>query len=271
MPADTMIVSLPMYDLPELRARTRDWADGLLRHLEPEFGKGIIVAWDEPVVELWRSDQLLLSQSCGYPVTHDFADVLQPLATPIYSVPGCHGARYSSAIITKDNRLERSLPDFAGQRLALNGFDSQSGWAALRADVIAGNLPLPFFDSVVVTGSHRESIAKVHHEEADLAAIDAVTLALLANHAANELAGIQVLGWTRTAPSLPYVTAMNAGPERVESLRRVLLSAMGDPDLAPARSALHLQGFVLSKVADYREILDQPYLPAADIIASLRT
>ena len=73
------IASLPMYDLPELRSATDDWWRALARALRRA---GIDEAPDDlargvPRERAWRSPQLILTQTCGYPLRHRFAGVLR--------------------------------------------------------------------------------------------------------------------------------------------------------------------------------------------------
>jgi hypothetical protein len=67
------IASLPMYDLPEIRTATDQWWKRLADALRQEGIDGVPDA-------LWRGDDyrmpwthpdLLLSQTCGYPLTHE--------------------------------------------------------------------------------------------------------------------------------------------------------------------------------------------------------
>ncbi len=49
--------------------------------------------------EQWRSPDLLLSQTCGYPLTHALAGRVDLVATPCYGVRGCEGADYRSLVV----------------------------------------------------------------------------------------------------------------------------------------------------------------------------
>jgi len=81
-----MIASLPMYDLPELRTATDAWWSGMAAALRRA---GIDPVPDQltrvdSIAAVWRDPNLLLSQTCGYPLVREMADILQPVATPIY-------------------------------------------------------------------------------------------------------------------------------------------------------------------------------------------
>jgi ABC-type phosphate/phosphonate transport system substrate-binding protein len=240
-----LIASLPMYDPPALRRATDAWwaglarafraagIDGVPQHLERQLG----------LDEVWRHPSLLISQTCGYPLTHALAGQVRLVATPVYDVEGCQGASYRSAFVVRDGDPAERLADLRGRRVAVNAGDSQSGYNCLRhalAPLAEGG---PLFAEVVVTGGHGASLAAVRGNRADLAAVDAVTFSLAARSEPSAVAGLRVLGWSAPAPALPYVTRVGAGEAEVAALRDGLLQAAADPDLAAPRRALSLAGF----------------------------
>ncbi len=92
-----------MYDWPEVREATDSWAAGLARHLA-ELGlagieQGLVRASDHYAA--WARADLLLSQTCGYPLTHGFAKTLRLVATPHYRCDGCDGPRYRSIVFVR--------------------------------------------------------------------------------------------------------------------------------------------------------------------------
>ncbi len=50
------------------------------------------------------------------------------------------------------------------------------------------------------SGSHRQSLRELQQENADIAAIDCVTYALLQRHQPQALAGPVAIGWSPAAP-----------------------------------------------------------------------
>jgi len=91
----TGVASLPMYDLPEVRAHTATWwkavaaqlADAQLPLAVPQE---LLAPGDGADYRgAWRSDRLLLSQTCGLPFTTAFRSDLELVATPAYAAPGC--------------------------------------------------------------------------------------------------------------------------------------------------------------------------------------
>lgn len=236
---------LPMYDLPELRAATDLWWAGLASHVAAAGGGELprLPERPESVEDLWLAPDLGLAQTCGYPLTHALAGRVRYVATPCYGAPGCRGASYSSAILVRDQGLARDLPSLRGCRAAINDWNSQSGMSALRHAVAPLARNEAFFAAVVETGSHRASLAALRQRQADVAAVDCVTLELLRQVAPRELEGLRRLDWTLPAPGLPLITRAGATEEQLAALRAGLAAAFQDPALSQARSALLLMGF----------------------------
>lgn len=248
------LAALPMYDFPHLRgAHQALWATiaaGLAR-------RGIAapteLSWGLPLEDTWRSPDLLLGQTCGYPLVTRLRSDVKVVATPVYDAEGCDGAEHRSAIVVRMDGPWRALADLRGARCAINSHDSNSGMNLLRAEIaeIAGGAP--FFSNVLVTGAHRLSLAAVADSRADVAAIDCVTLQLLRD--AGEVGGdIRVLGWTRRSPSLPLVTRASATDAQVQALRDALREVSADPALSLARRALRIAHFAVLPEDAYNRI-----------------
>ncbi len=106
--------------------------------------------------------------------------------------------------------------------------------------------------------------------QADVAAIDCVTHALMARHDPDSVAGTRVLGETQSAPALPYVTGAGVGKDDWKRLRAALDRAIADPDLAPARDDLMIQGFADLSLRDYSIMLEMEAGAAAAGYAQLQ-
>ncbi len=252
------VASLPMYDLPEVRAATDAWWQGLARAFRRE---GLV---DVPEVldrrqnykEVWVSRDLLLSQTCGYPLKHSLDGRVQLVATPCYEVDGCEGPSYCSFVIVGADLPAGHVGDLKGLRCAINGAESQSGCNALRALVAGFSERGRFFGRVDVSGGHAASIALVASGQADVAAVDCVTHALIARDRPAALAGTRVLCRTASAPGLPYVTRGQADPDLLRRLRAGLERAVADPALTAARDTLLLTGMAVLPLSDYDRITD---------------
>lgn len=241
-----MIVSLPMYDWPEVAEATEAWAQGVLKHLD---GKARTRDRNPDYFSGWRQPDLLFSQTCGYPFTHEFRGKLTYVATPHYGIPGCEGPNYRSFIFAREHR---PLADFRGRRAAVNNPDSMSGMLALKlvfAPLAKGGR---FFSQVIESGGHIRSMIAVRDDKADICAIDAVCVALARRYRPDYLEGLVEIARAPMVPGLPFVTAPGNDPA---PLRQALAKAFADPDLASARKALFLAGHSVLAAEAYDLIL----------------
>jgi ABC-type phosphate/phosphonate transport system substrate-binding protein len=245
-----------MYDLPELREATDAWWSGLARALRRE---GIEEAPDRltrpPHTEdIWRCEDLLLSQTCGYNLIDGWRSRLSYVATPCYTAPGCAGPLYSSVILVPAESAAQTVSDLRGLRCVINGYGSHSGCNALRATIAPMAKDTRFFGSVVVSGSHVQSMAMLERGEADVSAIDCIVYALIARARPAISDRLRVLGWTLSAPVGPYVARHNVPKDFLRRLQHGLAEAMQDPSLALAREALLLSGIEVLPVDRYHAI-----------------
>ena len=194
-----------------------------------------------PLPALWRDPALLVGQTCGFPLVHDLANHVVPVGTPVYAVPGCSGPSYRSALIARVDDSRRSVSAFSGAPVAVNSFDSQSGWNAL-AHAVGGQAGATVLGPVILTGGHAGSIHAVANGRADWAAIDAVTWHLIARHTPEAVAGVVRFGWTAAVPGLPLVTAGGRSTAEVGAIADAIAAALASPDTAPARAALGIAG-----------------------------
>jgi ABC-type phosphate/phosphonate transport system substrate-binding protein len=252
------LACLPMYDLDPVRDATDAWWDGLARACRAEnFSDVPDELWRGGTREdFWRAPDLLLSQTCGYPLLKHFMAHLTLLATPIYGADGCYGANYCSLIVVHAESKAETLEDLRGGICAINDWDSQSGMNVLRHTLAPLAHDGRFFAGVKVAGKHQLSVAMIKRGEADVAAIDCVTHGLMSRHDPDSVAGTHVLAQTQAAPALPYVTAKHTNQTDRARLRAALNRALEDPDLADARDALMIKGFADPTLADYKIMLE---------------
>lgn len=203
----------------------------------------------------WRRPDLLLSQTCGFPMMTSLAGQVRYVATPRYRAFGCDGPFYSSAVVVRAGDHAESLADLAGRRVAFNAPDSQSGTNALRAMIAPLASGRSFFAEAIETGAHRASVAAVCAGRADVAAIDAVTWALLGRDQRDEVEGLRVLAFTCKAPGLPLVTALSTSPADLGRLRHAMAQACADKALAACLAELLIDGFEVLPPEAYEGIL----------------
>jgi ABC-type phosphate/phosphonate transport system substrate-binding protein len=250
-----MRAMISMYDMPERRPAIAAWWVGLMRHWQATGLRDIPESTqftDGDLYELWLAPDLFIAQTCGFPLTHRLKDRVTLVATPVYAVEGCAGGRYLSVIVARRESGVRSLDDVAGKVAAINGHDSQSGWNALRHSLIGKGAPA----RIVETGGHRKSVAAVREGRADVAAIDCVTYAGLQQLAPEEVAPLQIIARSASAPALPYVTRRDIAPGDLEKLRAGLRAAMADPALADTRAAVQIAGIEIMPLQAYDRMLE---------------
>lgn len=242
------------YDLPELReAQDAFWAAVARRLLDgglpfaPER-----LTRDLPPEVLWTHPDLILAQTCGYTLATRLQGQVQLVATPLYRVRGCDGGDQRSAIVVRADHLANSLDDLRGGRCAVNDLMSDSGANRLRAEIAPLAHGRAFFSAVNITGSHLASLTAVARDDADLAAIDSVTLAHLARWRPELVAQVRVLTWTVRTPGAPLITSLRTDLEHLALLREALADVARDPALRATRDVLLLDGFEVVPVRHYR-------------------
>lgn len=250
-----MRAMISMYDMPERRPAIEAWWTGIVRHWQAAGLRDIPETAHTPdseLYELWQAPDLFIAQTCGFPLTHRLKDRVTLVATPVYAVDGCAGGRYYSVIVARQESDVRSIDDVAGKVAAINGYDSQSGWNALRHSLIGKGAPA----RILETGGHRRSVAAVRDGRADVAAIDCVTYAGLEALAPQEIAPLRIIARSASAPALPFVTRRDVAPADLEKLRAGLRAAMIDPALAEPRAAMQLEGMEIVPLQAYDRLLE---------------
>ncbi len=252
-----MIATLPMYDWSEVRQATDAWWAGVARHLRGEnFEAPDRLTRSGDASAQWRRPDLLVSQTCGFPLMHDLNGQLEVLATPVYDVEGCSGTSYSSVIVVSADGGVSRLEDLEGATAAYNAVDSLSGHLALKCVVAPLSKDGRFFKQLMKSGSHRASMQLVCDAKADVAAIDCVSYALARRHRPELAAGLAVIAHGPAAPALPYVTAAGRPAGEIERLKHALSAAAADPALAVPREALSVAGLEFLPPDAYHRVLD---------------
>ncbi|MFL5333429.1 MAG: phosphate/phosphite/phosphonate ABC transporter substrate-binding protein [Geminicoccaceae bacterium] len=247
------MASLPMYEHPAVRSAMDIWWAALAEALSAR-GVAAPSSLDRRAAyaDVWLEPGLVLSQTCGYPFVTRLQGRVQLVATPVYRVPGCKGARYRSVLVVRNDHPAQALAELRGRRAAFNGTDSQSGHNALRRAVAPLASQGRFFSSTIANGSHLASAADVASGASDLCAIDCVTWAMLGRHEAALVRKLRVFSHAPSAPALPLITGA-ATP--LDAVREALAAVMADPKLAATREVLLLDHVEYLDAAHYDEIL----------------
>ncbi len=232
--------SLSMYPFAELRPATEGLLAALTAHLHTDVA---LDPWSMPYDARWTDPDLLISQTCGYPLVTRLADQVRLLGAFSYATAVSDGYRYRSVIVAAT--AAAAVTPQAGAVAAANQPDSLSGWISLLS-YAGGAWP----GSVRWTGSHAASIDAVRVGRADIASIDAVTWALLVHHHPARCAGLHVVGRGPLVPTLPLITSGAATDEDVAALRRALHVAAA----SGAARQLMIDGFAELSLDDYRPV-----------------
>ncbi|SAK58282.1 ABC phosphate/phosphonate transporter, periplasmic ligand binding protein [Caballeronia calidae] len=252
------IAALPMYNVtPALAADWRTLLERVRERLAEWLGArgdtlGIVDAGPD-LTAFWLRDDVLLSQTCGYPLVHALANRVRLVAAPDFDVPGCENGTYRSVIVAGAHVAATSIEACRGLRAVYNDDDSNSGMNLFRHAVAPFALDGRFFASVTKTGAHLASLRALAESRADIAAIDCVTFAYAQAHLPELAGAVRVIGTTADASALPFIASTRVPHDAIDTLFQALADSLAQ-DAALARR-LRLRGFVRRTPTDYEPIL----------------
>lgn len=242
------LANLGMYPFPQIRwAFDRFWEavgerlDWVPRSLD----------WDVDLHASWLRDDLVVGQTCGWPLVTDLRDRVRVLGTFIAATPEAEGHSYRSVLVA---RWPGEVADFAGAVAAVNGFDSLSGWVSLVAAVHGPGAS--WTGDIVVTGAHLDSLRALREGRAEIAAIDSVTFWQARRLLPELVDDLVVVGTGPLIPCLPIITGASTTDEQLHQLRVALVDAVFDPLVEPAARAMCTVGFVPLDLEHYLPVLD---------------
>lgn len=239
-----MIAGLPMYDRPELRdAHDRLWA-AIRANLE--FGPESLSSPTD-MASFWQSDDLLFGQTCGMPYRTFLHDRVQLVGTPDYRLKECPPGYYRSAVIVHADSEIREFGDLAEKRIAYNEALSQSGWAAIIAEMEYADMRP---SSGLQTHAHINSAQAISKKLADFAAIDAHTWALMCRYQSDLAVTFRVVHWTAPTPALPYICATRFDAQAIFHAVQNALNALPLSDF----ETLGIRGIVNIAKQDYLDV-----------------
>ncbi|WP_434596077.1 PhnD/SsuA/transferrin family substrate-binding protein [Pseudomonas sp. R4-83] len=242
---------LRMYAAPEaIHAANERWLTRILEHL----GHSRRAAHDLSLAELWLSANLLLTQTCGYPLMTALRGQVRVVGRPRYELPDATAGNHCSLIVCRADEPRQTLAEFRGSRGVINSEGSNSGMNLFRQRLASLHQQGRFFASVSISGGHRDSLREVREGRADLAAIDSVTFACLARYSPEEVRGLRVLTRSADSPTLPFITVRSASLERIEQLREVMNQALRE--LPEVVQTLGLPEVLPASESDYQILLD---------------
>ncbi len=262
-------VSLPMYEESDAMKKADDifWSH-LQRKLETGgiSAPGVLTRTNGELLDQWKGEHLLLSQTCGYPYVHILMERgVKIIGTPVYSTnsdlpPG----QYRSVIIVKAGTPYRSLADLKGKKAGVNDMGSNSGMNAFRAAITASfpedELKQGIFASVTVTGGHLNSVRMIANNQIDVTAIDSVSYDLIRRDHPELAAKTRILMNTPASPGLPMITSAQTDDATIKKIRTAIKDMVTHPDDDALRGALaemKLKDFVVIDAKTYEQRITQ--------------
>lgn len=203
---------------------------------------------------LWRASELLVSQTCGYPLMTQLRGQVRIIGRPRYELAHSSGGEHCSLLLTRTDNPRRTLAEFYNSRGVINGHDSNSGMNLLRERLALLQRAGRFFASIAISGAHRESLRWLRENRADLAAIDSVTYDYLARFAPDEVAGLRLVTRSAPSPTLPYIGPLGLSDAQVARIREAMNLALGD--LPQVVETLGVREVLAASEDDYQVLLD---------------
>lgn len=234
-----------MYDLPEIRGAV----DALWRAISERLpGSPRRLTWDGDLRAQWTDPALTLGQTCSWPLVTELPHEVRVVGAFRYrGIEDLPGPLYRSVLVARSGRR---LEELESGVAVVNGWDSTSGWLSLAHVVGRAGSDRSFFDRVIVSGSHEQSLELVSRGSADLASVDAVTFALVERHRPELVAGLDVVARGPSVPTLPLITA---APDPAP-LRAAISAAVSDPGVEPVLEKLLIESFFAQDRADYAAV-----------------
>lgn len=204
------------------------------------------LSWPDDPAASWIDASVVVKQTCGWPLVTRLDGAVRVVGAFVPTVPGAEAHRYRSVIVS----TRRSI-DPASVTAAYNATDSLSGWVSLLA--WSGRRGRSWRAAGIATGSHVASLEALQSGRADVASIDAITMAHVERERPGLVAGLHVVGHGPLVPSLPVVAPVELDDGTVDHVRSRLAEVIAAD--AAVRNALFVGGFVPLEIDDYERDL----------------
>ncbi len=247
------IAALPMYDF----LHVRDQTDQLWTHLAAEvrnhgFAAPECLTRADDLVALWQDSNLLLAQTCGYPLVSQLRDQVTVIGTPDYGVIKDKPGWYNSVVLIRKDDARQALAEFKSATWAYNDLMSQSGCHAMLYAILVEVGEARLFAKCLRSGGHVASVVAVADKRADITAVDAITWRHL-QECLPQASQLQILMQTSPTPGLPFISANTVAASTLTDAAEFAIAALSQAD----RDALGLIGFWRSNYADYKIIRER--------------
>ncbi len=198
----------------------------------------------------WLHPELILGQTCGLPYITSLCERVVLVGTPDYGIDGCPAGFYHSTLVAAAGDRRAQLSEFVGCTVAINGMDSQSGYAAMMRATAPFARGERFFGRAIRSGSHAVSMRLVAQGLADIAAIDSVTWRMSRQFDPDTVSGLKLIGTTDPVPGLPFIAASSKSQAGVFDAVQAGIAALPED----TRQAFGLRGVLPFRRSDYEII-----------------
>jgi ABC-type phosphate/phosphonate transport system substrate-binding protein len=217
------------------------------------------LSWSDDVHARWSDPDCVVTHVCGWPYAAWHRNRLAVLGAfdlmPSASAGAgaVRAAHYRSVLVTTDPGAQLDDLVAGGVAAVANSADSLSGWLSLLAATVGTGRRWP--GPVEMTGAHVESMRRLSAGAAQLACIDAWSLALISIEEPELVEGLHTVGHGPLIPTPAVVAPRALGEEQLEVLRTAFTAAMASDSTVEARRALLVNGWVPLREADYEAVL----------------
>lgn len=202
--------------------------------------------WSGSPAKLWSSNELFVSQTCGWPLVTRLANKVRVVGAFRQTTPESASHFYRSVVIA---RVDGTPFDFQGSVAAVNDTESLSGWISLIAAIHGPQES--WRGTTSISGSHVESIQMLARGEADIASIDSVSWAHAKRIHPELTSRLFVICNGPLVPCLPIITHHSTSDTQLEELRSAIAVATHEDSTVHATAALFISGFDPLDLDDY--------------------
>ena len=248
-----------MYDFPEVRDSTNLLLAGLVDALAScgEVAKAETPesSTHEELMKMWRSDETVLSQSCGLPFVEELHDFVDVVGTFLWTDVSDDRGRYRTVIVVPKSLGVTSIDQAHGLRPVLSNTQSLSGWCSLGVALAEVTNDPQFVRPFLTSGGHATSLQMLEDGDADIASIDSATYRLLSRHRPALVNNVRVIGYGPSVPATPIIVSKSCAVD-AEVLYRIISGVFDRPDLQAPLADIGISGFVRLANSDYDGVMD---------------
>ena len=248
-----------MYDFPEVRDSTNLLLAGLVDALASCGEVAKAETPDSPtheeLMKMWRSDETVLSQSCGLPFVEELHDFVDVVGTFLWTDVSDDRGRYRTVIVVPKSLGVTSIDQAHGLRPVVSNTQSLSGWCSLGVALAHAANNSASATPYVQSGGHATSLQMLEDGDADIASIDSATYRLLSRHRPALVNNVRVIGYGPSVPATPIIVSKSCAVD-AEVLYRIISGVFDRPDLQAPLADIGISGFVRLANSDYDGVMD---------------